>query len=231
MKNVNEVLNELYDSGVGDAVVDRTVGTLVKVTIPGFGTAIGIGCFDDNHKLHGLYTFSDVDGKLIHHTVVFGGLTLESAIIEYHYMPTYDDTIVRQSGIMVPTENPHVSYIGEFSMTLAALSGNPDYKYTLWCRKGLAEPWYKLMQITFDDALSRVLIDVNDPYRVITVFDQISLNGIDTDGKFETPAKAGYLVDVSWKCEQFKKIDEDEVALIKDSRDYILKTIRETARI
>ena len=53
---VNELLNTLYDSGVGEVNIDDCRGELGRITIPGFKTYIGIIGVDKSggvRRIHG----------------------------------------------------------------------------------------------------------------------------------------------------------------------------------
>lgn len=68
---VNELLNTLYDSGVGEVNIDDCRGELGRITIPGFKTYIGIIGVDKSGDVRRIHVFKDVGGKTIERLVEF----------------------------------------------------------------------------------------------------------------------------------------------------------------
>ena len=113
---VNELLNTLYDSGVGEVNIDDCRGELGRITIPGFKTYIGIIGVDKSGDVRRIHVFKDVGGKTIERLVEFGEDNLNNAIIE-HGLNTIHGHEIRFVAETLPTEHPAVKLIGNVAVT------------------------------------------------------------------------------------------------------------------
>jgi hypothetical protein len=215
---VNELLNTLYDSGVGEVNIDDCRGELGRITIPGFKTYIGIIGVDKSGDVRRIHVFKDVGGKTIERLVEFGEDNLNNAIIE-HGLNTIHGHEIRFAAETLPTEHPAVKLIGNVAVTKVG-----RWRYRIALRKDGFSPWKAVMMVDFDHESSTWYMSEDERHALDTVIDSIRQG---PDGYIvHTSFMRDYILidDPTVYCviEYISNVTADMVKIIHNSRKYII---------